>query len=159
VLAGLSQQDREYAETRVAVAALRFAQDDPQAALAELGALIPALKHPVQALWRSWMALAAVLEAAAGDALGGPDAADHALERALDLAEPDGLIAPFLLYPMPGLLDRHARHPTTHASLLSGSGTCSRETAQALCRQPRRSRCWRRSAQASFGCCATCRPT
>jgi hypothetical protein len=48
VLAGLSQQDREYAETRVVVAAVRFAQDDPRAALAELGALIPALKHPVQ---------------------------------------------------------------------------------------------------------------
>jgi LuxR family transcriptional regulator, maltose regulon positive regulatory protein len=120
VLARLSQQDRAYAETRVAVAALRFAQDDPRAALAELGALVPALKHPGQALWRGWMALAAVLEAAAGDALGEPDTADHAIERALDLAEPDGLMVPFLLYPMPGLLDRHARHPTTHASLLSG---------------------------------------
>ena len=38
-----------------------------------------------------------------------PGRAEHALERALDLAEPEGLVLPFLLYPAPGLLERHRR--------------------------------------------------
>ena len=63
--------------------------------------------------------MAYVLEAAARDALGDQAAADSALEHALDLAEPDGALTPFLLSPSPGLLDRHARHRTAHASLLA----------------------------------------
>lgn len=43
----------------------------------------------------------------------------HALERALDLAEPDGLILPFLFVPARDLLERHARLRTAHASLIS----------------------------------------
>jgi LuxR family maltose regulon positive regulatory protein len=39
--------------------------------------------------------------------------------RALDLAEPEGLLCPFLLHPTPGLLERHARHRTAHASLIA----------------------------------------
>jgi LuxR family maltose regulon positive regulatory protein len=60
-----------------------------------------------------------MLEAIARDALGDPGAAERALERALDLAEPDGVLLPFLLDPAPGLLERHARHRTAHASLLA----------------------------------------
>jgi LuxR family maltose regulon positive regulatory protein len=59
-----------------------------------------------------------VLEAIARDALGDPAAAGRALERALDLAEPDGALGSFLIHPAPGLLERHARHRTAHASLL-----------------------------------------
>jgi hypothetical protein len=40
---------------------------------------------------------------------------EHALERALDLAECDG--APF---PAPDLLQRYARHRTAHGALLAG---------------------------------------
>ena len=40
VLADLSQQDREHAEIRIAAAALRLAQDDPHAALAELAPVL-----------------------------------------------------------------------------------------------------------------------
>jgi len=43
-----------------------------------------------------------LLEAIARDALRDPGAASRALERALDLAEPDGLLLPFLLLPAPG---------------------------------------------------------
>ena len=60
-----------------------------------------------------------LLEAIARDALGDPAAADRALERALDLAEPDGALLSFLLYPAPGLLERHARHRTAHAALIA----------------------------------------
>ena len=34
--------------------------------------------------------------------LGDPGAAEHALERALDVAEPDGVLLGFLLHPAPG---------------------------------------------------------
>ena len=64
-----------------------------------------------------------LLEAIARDSLGDSGAAHRALERALDLAEPDGVLLPFLLHPAPGLLDRHARHPTAHASLLGSPPT------------------------------------
>ena len=60
-----------------------------------------------------------VLDAAARDALGDSDAAARALERALDIAEPDGAVLPFLLHPVPGLLERHPRHRTLHASLIA----------------------------------------
>src|SRR5207245_6635634 len=42
-----------------------------------------------------------------------------ALERALDAAEPDLILFPFLIYPARGLLERHARHSTRHAALIS----------------------------------------
>ena len=60
-----------------------------------------------------------MLEAIARDALGDPGAAASAVERALDLAEPDGALTMFLLYPAPGLLERHARHRTAHAALIA----------------------------------------
>jgi LuxR family transcriptional regulator, maltose regulon positive regulatory protein len=55
----------------------------------------------------------------ARDALGDPAAAGRALERALDLAEPDGLLSLFLLHPAPSLLERYARHLTAHASMIA----------------------------------------
>ena len=60
-----------------------------------------------------------MLEAIARDALGEPAAAERALECALDLAEPEGVQLVFLLQPAPGLLERHARHRTAHASLIA----------------------------------------
>ena len=59
--------------------------------------------------------VACVLAAIARGALGGPASAGHALERALDLAEPSGTVMAFLLHPAPGLLERHARQRTAHA--------------------------------------------
>jgi LuxR family transcriptional regulator, maltose regulon positive regulatory protein len=64
-----------------------------------------------------WLTQAFVLEAIARDALGDQDAADRALERALDLAGPNGAVLPFLLYPAPTLLARQARRRTANAAL------------------------------------------
>jgi len=114
-LSGLSQQDREHAEIRIAAAGLRLAQDDPHAALA---ALAPVLGNPAP-VYVYWLAMAYVLEAIARERLGDPDAAEGAVERALDVAEPNGVVTAFLLHPAPGLLERHARHPTAHAALLA----------------------------------------
>ena len=55
----------------------------------------------------------------ARDALGDAGAARRALERALDLARPEGLLYPFLFNPAPGLLERHRRLSTAHATLIS----------------------------------------
>jgi LuxR family maltose regulon positive regulatory protein len=41
------------------------------------------------------------------------------VERALDLAEPDGLIIPFLWVDSSDLLERHPRHETAHRSFLT----------------------------------------
>jgi LuxR family transcriptional regulator, maltose regulon positive regulatory protein len=65
-----------------------------------------------------WLITAFLLEASARDALGEREAAGHALERALDLAEPDGLLFPFLLHPFPELFERHARQRTAHPALI-----------------------------------------
>jgi LuxR family maltose regulon positive regulatory protein len=115
-LDGLSDPDREHGEIGTATAALRLATGDPRAATA---ALAPVLDGSAPVAWQNGLAQAYVLEAIARDSVGDSGAADRALERALDLAEPDGLLLPFLLHPAPGLLDRHARHPTAHASLLA----------------------------------------
>ena len=65
-----------------------------------------------------WQIAALLLEASAQDALGERKAAGRALERGLDLAEPDGLLFPFLLHPVPELLERHARQRTAHPALI-----------------------------------------
>jgi LuxR family transcriptional regulator, maltose regulon positive regulatory protein len=115
-LAGLSDQDRDSPETRIATAALRLAQDNADAAAA---ALAPVLDGSAAGISWMWLTQALLLEAIARDALGDQAAAGSALERALDLAEPDGAVLPFLLYPAPGLLERQARHRCAHAALIA----------------------------------------
>ena len=60
-----------------------------------------------------------MLEAIARDTLGDVATAGRAIERALDLAEPDHVLFPLLLYPAPGLLERHARDCARHAAMVS----------------------------------------
>jgi LuxR family maltose regulon positive regulatory protein len=115
-LADLSSQDRDHGETHIATAVLRLAQDDPHAAVA---ALAPVLDGGPSVLPWIGLAHAFLLEAIARDALGDRAAAGRALERALDLAEPDGALSLFLLHPAPGLLGHHARHGTAHAALIA----------------------------------------
>jgi LuxR family transcriptional regulator, maltose regulon positive regulatory protein len=115
ILAGLGQRDRDRGEMRIAAAVLRLAQDDPRAATASLA---PVLDGSAPLARRSWLVEAFMLEAMARDALGDPAAARQAVERALDLAEPDRQLAAFLLYPAPDLLRRHARQSTPHAALI-----------------------------------------
>ena len=115
-LAGLGDQDRDRGEIRIAIAVLRLAQDDPQAAAAVLA---PVLEGAAPVSARTWLAHAFMLEAIARDALGDPAAAGRAVERALDLAEPEGALSVFLIHPAPGLLERHARDCAKHAALIS----------------------------------------
>ena len=141
-LAGLEEQERERGDVRVAMAALRLAQDDPQAAAA---ALAPVLDGSASMFPWEWPAGAFLLEASAQDALGDQIAAGQALERALDLAEPDGALLWFLVHPVPGLLERHTGHRTAHAALIA-------QILSLLARPPASSG-WRRSwAAGSWEC-------
>ena len=116
VLAALSEQDRDRGEIRTAAAVLRLAQGDPRAVTA---ALAPVLDGSAPVAAPALQVQSFLLEAIARDALGDPGAAERALERALDLAEPDGMLLEFLLHPAPGLLERQARHRTGHAALIA----------------------------------------
>jgi LuxR family transcriptional regulator, maltose regulon positive regulatory protein len=116
VLAGLGDHDRDGGEMRISLATLRLAQDDPRAAIA---ALAPVLDGSAPVPRAIWLAEAFLQEAIAWDALGDQGAAGRAMERALDVAEPDGVLVPFLFSPAPDLLERHARHGTAHAALVA----------------------------------------
>ena len=115
--AGMDGQERDSGELRNAMAALRLAQDDPEAATVALAPVIDGSAPLVNA--HLWEVQAWLLEAIARDALGDAGAARRALERALDLARPEGLLYPFLFNPEPGLLERHRRLGTAHATLIS----------------------------------------
>jgi LuxR family maltose regulon positive regulatory protein len=115
-LAALADHDRDVGAMRTGLAVLRLAQDNPHAAIA---ALAPVLDGSTPVPWPGWLAQALLLEAIARDAVGDPAAAGRAMERALDLAEPDGALFWFLLHPAPGQLERHARHGTAHAALIA----------------------------------------
>jgi len=116
ILDGLAGQVRDQPEIRFAAAALRLAEGNPTAVLSELA---PVLGAPVPDIVGLWIITAYALEAVARDRLGDRGAAERALERALDLAEPDGVLLPFLLSPVRALLERHAPHRTAHASLIA----------------------------------------
>jgi LuxR family maltose regulon positive regulatory protein len=114
--AEFDEQDRDIGVMRIGLAALRLAQHNPQEAIA---ALAPLLDGSQPRTWSVWLAQASLLEAIACDDVGDAGSAGRALERALDLAEPDGLLTTFLLHPAPGLLQRHARHGTAHPALVA----------------------------------------
>ncbi len=115
-LAALADQDRNSGVMRIGMAALRLAQDKPHEAIA---ALAPVLAGSAPVPWPARLAQPFLLEAIARDALGDSRAAASAVERALDLAEPDGALLWFLMHPAPDLLERHARHGTAHAALIA----------------------------------------
>lgn len=104
-LADMDAREREGGEMRNVTAVLRLAQHDLQGAPDVLAPVLDGSVpvHPV------WMVGAALIEAIASDALGDWGAAEGALERALDLAESDLMLFPFLVHRAPGLLQRHAR--------------------------------------------------
>ncbi len=116
ILSGLSERARARGEMRIAVAVLRLAQDDQRAAAAELA---PVLDGSARVGWKSWLVEAYLLEAIVQDASGDLTAAGEAVERALELAEPDGTVMWFLLHPAPRLLERQARQRTAHAALIA----------------------------------------
>jgi LuxR family maltose regulon positive regulatory protein len=115
-VAALDDEARDSAAIRIVLAALRLAQDD---ALGALAALEPFDAREPETEETVWWTQALLLEALAHDRQGDPGSTARALERALDLAEPDGMILPFLFLAEPALLERHARGRTAHAALVA----------------------------------------
>ena len=96
-LADLSPEQRDRAGMRIALAALELEQDDPEQAVE---ALAPVIDGSAPALYERWARVEALLlDATARDRLGDRGAAEESLEAALELAEPEGLILPFMLWP------------------------------------------------------------
>jgi LuxR family maltose regulon positive regulatory protein len=83
---------------------------------------------------RIWEIQALVLEAIARDAVGDVVVAEQALERALELAEPDGLLFPFLFDPAPALLQRHPQLVASHGQLVSKISELLARTESAFAR-------------------------
>ena len=115
-IAEFSEEERDSGEIRITTAMLRLAQADPRAAIEVLP---PVLDGSAPLTWPHWLIQAFLLEAIARNALGDAQAAEQALEHALDLAEPDRVLLPFLLHPVSGLLERHVPHRTAHAALIA----------------------------------------
>ena len=115
-LAEFSEEDREWGEGRTAIAYLHIATGDAQAAVEVLA---PVLAGHAPVVLEYSVVHVLLLDAIARDLLGESQAAEADIERALDLAEPDGNIFPFVLTPARELLERHPRHRTAHAALLS----------------------------------------
>ena len=138
-LAELSGEDREWGEARTAMADLHLAEGDARDAL---DVLAPALAGRAPLVLEQSVVLALLLAAIAHDLLGESRAAEADLERALDLAEPTAHIFPFVLTPTRDLLERHPRHRTAHAALLSdildvlgGSAPSARRPSNRRCRR------------------------
>jgi LuxR family maltose regulon positive regulatory protein len=115
-LDGMDNDLRATGAMRVVLATLRLADDDPEGAAAALEPILTGAS-PIEN--RQWEIEALLLKARAEHALGDTGSSSTALERALEVAEPDGLLLPFLLRPEPELLERHLRFRTTHAALVS----------------------------------------
>jgi LuxR family maltose regulon positive regulatory protein len=120
-LAAASDGELEYADSRAAFAAIHLAERDPRAAVDDLAPVLAATPHAgtTHVVRDVSVINALILDALARDMLGDSRAAEDDVERALDLAEPDALIFPFLITPARDLLERHPRHRTAHAALLA----------------------------------------
>ncbi|MFI5779526.1 LuxR C-terminal-related transcriptional regulator [Nocardia sp. NPDC051570] len=114
--AALDAQVRESAWVRMALATSQVAEGAPEAALATLA---PVLDGSVPVIWPGRLAEGLLLEAIAREALADSEGAEAAVERALDVAEPDGALLWFLLHPVPDLLERRIRHRTRHAAMIA----------------------------------------
>ena len=115
-LATASDAERDHAETRAALAAIQLAERDARGAT---DVLAPVLAGTAPIVSDFSVVNALLLDARARTMLGESSAAEEDVERALDLAEPDALILPFLIVEVPDLLQQHPRHRTAHAALLA----------------------------------------
>ena len=115
-LEGLTDAERDSSEVREVIAARSLAEGDAHAALVALQPTVTratGVDHPL-VLIRSLL-----LDARAHYLLDEEREARVSVERALDLAEPDGLILPFLWIDSRDLLERHPRHETAHGAFVT----------------------------------------
>jgi LuxR family transcriptional regulator, maltose regulon positive regulatory protein len=114
-LAGMTEEERNTSEIRVAAAEIHLVEGEPELAVDVLAPVIERLApmtHPPSVTTE-----AQLLDALARDQLGDQRAAEVSLEHALELAEPEGIILPFILAPIQDILEGVPRHRTAHATL------------------------------------------
>jgi LuxR family transcriptional regulator, maltose regulon positive regulatory protein len=116
VLSALSGEERQWGETRTALAFLRLAEGDPAAADE---ALAPVVAGASPVLHPGSLVEALLVHALARDRLGDVRVTERDVERALEIAEPDTQMFPFVLVQPVDVLKHHPRHRTAHAALLS----------------------------------------
>jgi LuxR family transcriptional regulator, maltose regulon positive regulatory protein len=115
-LARVGQDQRDWGETRCAAAAIHLADEDASSAIEVLA---PVLSGEASVIRGFTVVQALLLDGLAREKLGQDGAAEADVERALELTEADAVVFPFLVTPVQNLLDRHPRHRTAHATLLS----------------------------------------
>jgi len=111
----VSERERDSGDMRVAAAAVDLAEGEPEHAIDVLARVLdgsaPVLHRPTT------NTEAQLLDALAREQLGEQRPAEASLEQALDLAEPEGVLLPFILVPVQPLLERLAGHRTAHPAL------------------------------------------
>jgi LuxR family maltose regulon positive regulatory protein len=96
--------------------ALRLASERPAATVA----LSSPLDNCASAkALRGWLIQSLLLEAITRDAFGDGSAAEQSLEYALELAGRERVLLPFLVDPVPALLERHGGRLTAHEELIA----------------------------------------
>jgi LuxR family transcriptional regulator, maltose regulon positive regulatory protein len=113
-LAELTRDAPDSDMTRTALAQVHLSSGDPHAAIDVLLAVLDASPPPGPLL----RVEALLLDAAARDLLGEARAAEADVESALELAEPERIVWPFVVTPARDLVERHARHRSAHGGLL-----------------------------------------
>jgi len=111
----VSEQERDVGDLRVAAAVVHLAEGEPQHAIEVLARVLdgsaPVLHRPTTNVE------AQLLDAVAREQLGDQRLAEASLEHALDLAEPEGVLLPFVLVPVQPLLERLSGRRTKHPAL------------------------------------------
>ena len=102
---------------RIADAATALAEEQPEQAIETLAPVVEQRAPTPQPTWSAVHAL--LIDAAAKDQLRDARAREESIERALELAEPEGLILPFAMAPVEELLGRHPGHRTAHATFIA----------------------------------------
>jgi LuxR family transcriptional regulator, maltose regulon positive regulatory protein len=115
-LAALDDEEARSGEVRTADAAICLAEGEPVAAL---GAVASVLDGTAPVIGYSTVMEAHLLAGLAHRRLGDQRAANRAAERALTLAEQDGLVLPFVMTGSAELLEALPRHETAHTALLA----------------------------------------
>jgi len=115
-LSELTESERDTAEARTAAAVVHLIEGEPEPAV---GILAPVLDRSAPTTYQpSATTEAQLLDAVARHQLGEWQAAEASLQRAVELAEPEAIVLPFLLTPVRDLLERLPRHRTAHGALL-----------------------------------------
>ena len=114
-LADMGEVERRTPEIRLAAAIIHLTASETEQTLKVLGPVssgsVPAMHPP------SWITEAQVLDAMAHLQSDDRQAAEASLERALELAEPEGIVLPFILHRTQDLLESIPKHRTAHATL------------------------------------------